>query len=140
MRWVIPLREYDVSLRLVLKPNERIILDGAVIRNGSTTAHLYVENKVAVLRQKDILTETEANTPCKRIYLVVQLMYIGDGLSEELSNLYWQLAGDVVKAAPSMKDLISSISQSIVDSAYYQALKYAKTLISTEEELLRHVI
>lgn len=127
-----------MSLRLVLKPNERIIIDGAVIRNGSSTAHLFIENKVPVLRQKDIMLEADANTPCKRIYLVVQLMYIGDGLTDELSKLYWQLARDVIEAAPSMKDLISDISQSIVEADFYQALKHARTLISTEEELLRH--
>lgn len=128
-----------MSLRLVLKPNERIIIDGAVIRNGSSTAHLFIENKVPVLRQKDIMLESDANTPCKRIYLVVQLMYIGDGLTDELSKLYWQLARDVIEAAPSMKDLISAISQSIVEAGFYQALKHARTLISTEEELLRNV-
>lgn len=127
-----------MSLRLVLKPNERIIIDGAVIRNGTSTAHLFVENKVPVLRQKDIMLEADANTPCKRIYLVVQLMYIGDGLTDELSDLYWQLAGDILAAAPSMKDLISAISQSIVEAAYYKALKHAKILISSEQELLRH--
>jgi flagellar protein FlbT len=127
-----------MSLRIVLKPNERIIIDGAVIRNGTTTAHLFVENKVPVLRQKDILTEAEANTPCKRIYLVVQLMYIGDGLTDELSGLYWQLARDIIEAAPSMKHLISDISQSIVDANFYQALKQARILISSEEELMRH--
>jgi len=127
-----------LSLKLLLKPNERIIIDGAVIRNGSSTTHFFIENKVPVLRQKDIMIEADADTPCKRIYLVVQLMYIGNGLTDELSKLYWQLAGDVIEAAPSMKDLISAISQSIVDAGYYRALKQARTLISTEEELLRH--
>lgn len=127
-----------MPLKLTLKPNERIIIDGAVIRNGSTTSHFFVENKVPLLRQKDILTESDATTPCKRIYLVVQLMYIGDGLSEELSNLYWNLARDIIEAAPSMKNLISGISQSIVDANFYQALKQARILISAEEELMRH--
>ncbi len=127
-----------MALRLVLKPNERVIIDGALLRNGSSTTHIFVENKVAVLRQKDILLEAEATTPCKRLYLVVQLMYIGNGLTNELSDLYWQLAHDILEAAPSMKGLISAISQSIVDSSFYQALKHAKTLIQSEEELLRH--
>lgn len=127
-----------MSLRLILKPNERIIIDGAVLRNGSSTANIFVENKVPVLRQKDIMLEVDATTPCKRLYLVVQLMYIGNGLTDELSELYWQLARDIIEAAPSMKNLISSISQSIVESSYYQALKLAKSLISSEEELLRH--
>lgn len=128
-----------MSLKIVLKPHERVIIGGAVLRNGASASHLHVENKVPVLRQKDIMTETEADTPCKQIYLTIQLMYIGDGLTPELSQLYWAQVQDILTAAPSMKDLLSSISQFIVDGEFYQALKKSKELISYEEELLRHV-
>ena len=127
-----------MALQLTLKPGERVILAGAVIKNGPTVAHLQIENKVTLLKQKDILTESEANTPCKRIYLVIQLMYIGDGLTSELAQLYWDLVRDVLAAAPSTNDLISQISTYIVDQSFYPALKVAKKLISYEEELMAH--
>jgi len=127
-----------MALQLTLKPGERVILAGAVIKNGPTVAHLQIENKVTLLKQKDILTESEANTPCKRIYLVIQLMYIGDGLTSELAQLYWDLVRDVLAAAPSTNDLISQISTYIVDQSFYSALKVAKKLISYEEELMAH--
>lgn len=127
-----------MSLKLMLKPDERVIIGGAVLRNGPVTTHLYVENKVPVLRQKDIMVEAEANTPCKRVYLIVQLMYIGDGLTPELSQLYWTLVQDLISAAPSMKGLLSAISQFIVNGEFYQALKKSKALISYEEELVTH--
>jgi len=127
-----------MPLKLTLKPGERIILAGAVITNGPTTAHLQIENQVALLRQKDILAENEATTPCKRIYLVVQLMYIGDGLTSELAQVYWDLVRDVLAAAPSTNDLISQISAYILDSSFYPALKVAKKLITYEEELINH--
>ncbi len=128
-----------MSLKLALKPHERVIIGGVVLRNGSSVAHIHVENKVPILRQKDIIAEAEAVTPCKRIYLVIQLMYIGEGLTPELSELYWSLVRDIVAAAPSMKDLLSSISQFIVNNEFYLALKKTKELISYEEELLRNV-
>jgi len=128
-----------MPLKLTLKPGERLILAGAVITNGPTVAHLQIENQVTLLRQKDILTESEANTPCKKIYLVVQLMYIGEGLTTELAQLYWDLVRDVLDAAPSTNDLISQMSAYIVESSFYQALKVAKKLISYEEELLKNV-
>lgn len=127
-----------MSLKLTLKPGERIILAGAVIKNGATVAHLQIENQVTLLRQKDILTENEATTPCKKIYLIVQLMYIGDGLTTELAQLYWDLVRDVLAAAPSTNDLISQISAYILGSSFYSALKVAKKLISYEEELMNH--
>jgi flagellar protein FlbT len=127
-----------MPLILTLKPGERVILAGAVIKNGPAAAHLQIENQVTLLRQKDILTEAEATSPCKRIYLVVQLMYIGDGLTSELAQVYWDLVRDVLAAAPSTKDLISQISEYIVESRFYPALKVAKKLISYEEELIKH--
>lgn len=127
-----------MPLVLTLKPGERVILGGAVIKNGAAVAHLQIENQVTLLRQKDILTEAEATTPCKKIYLVIQLMYIGDGLTPELDKVYWDLVRDVLAAAPSTNDLISQMSAYIVDSSFYSALKIARKLISYEEELIKH--
>ena len=128
-----------MPLSLTLKPGERVILAGAVIKNGSSVAHLQIENRVTLLRQKDVLTEQEATSPCKKIYFAVQLMYIGGGLTSELAQVYWDLVRDVLVAAPSPKDLISQISAYIVNADFYQALKVAKKLISYEEELISHV-
>jgi flagellar protein FlbT len=125
-----------MPLVLTLKPGEKIILGGAVIKNGPAVAHLQIENKVTLLREKDILTEAEASSPCKKIYLVIQLMYIGDGLTTELGQLYSDLVRDVLTAAPSTNDLISQMSAYIVESSFYPALKVAKKLISYEEELI----
>jgi flagellar protein FlbT len=128
-----------MPLKLTLKPGERVIVGGAVLTNGPTVAHLLVENRVPLLRQKDILTEDQATTPCRKIYMVVQLMYIGEGLTAELAQIYWDLVREVVSAAPSTNDLISEMSAYIVDLSFYPALKVAKKLISYEEELIHHV-
>lgn len=127
-----------MPLILTLKPGERVILGGAVIKNGLTVAHLQIENQVTLLRQKDILTEAEATSPCKKVYLVIQLMYVGDGLTSDLAQVYWDFVRDIIAAAPSTNDLISQISAYILESKFYSALKVAKKLISYEEELMDH--
>lgn len=127
-----------MPLVLTLKPGERVIVAGAVIKNGSSVAHLQIENHVPLLRQKDILTELEATTPCNKIYFAIQLMYVGDGLTSELAEVYWTLVRDVLAAAPSTNELISRISAYIVDLNFYHALKVAKKLILYEEELITH--
>lgn len=127
-----------MPLKLTLKPGERVIIAGAVITNGPTLAHLQIDNRVPLLRQKDIMTEGEATSPCKNIYLIVQLMYIGGDSTPDLTQLYHDLARDVLMAAPSTNDLISQISAYIVESSFYPALKIARKLISYEEELMDH--
>jgi flagellar biosynthesis repressor protein FlbT len=128
-----------MALKITLKPGERIILGGAVITNGKNATSFLVENNVPILRQKDILTESRANTPCRRIYLVVQLMYIDPANLAWHHNIYWALVKGVVKAAPSTLPLIDRMSDLILNSQYYQALKVAKKLMEYEEEAVKHV-
>jgi flagellar protein FlbT len=127
-----------MALKLALKPQEKVIIGGAVITNGNTACNLLIENNVPILREKDILTEEQADTFCKKIYLVVQLMYLSEGINLELTTHYTRLVDDLLTAAPSMKDLISGISGYILNGKYYQALKLAQQLIQYEEELLTY--
>jgi len=128
-----------MALKIILKPGERIIISGAVITNGKTTAQLLIENLVPVLRQKEIMGENEASTPCRRIYLVIQLMYIDAGNLATHHHTYWNLVRDVLTAAPSILPMIDQISDHILNNRYYQALKLTKKLIAYEEETLAHV-
>ncbi len=128
-----------MALKITLKPGERIILGGAVLTNGKNATSFLVGNNVPILRQKDILTESQANTPCRRIYLVVQLMYIDPANLAWHHNTYWAFVKEVVKAAPSTLPLIDRMSDLILNNQYYQALKVAKKLMEYEEEAVKHV-
>lgn len=127
-----------MALKLSLKPHEKVIIGRAVLVNGPTAATILVENNVPILREKDILTEEDATSYCKKIYLLIQLMYLGEEPNVELGALYGQLATDLQAAVPSTKDLISAITSDILNGRYYQALKQANQLIQHEEELLSH--
>lgn len=128
-----------MSLKITLKSNERVIIGGAVIVNGPNRSDLVVENSVPILRQKDVLTEKEADSPCKRIYFVIQLMYVDEKKLTEYHKTYWELVKDVVKAAPSTLVLIDQISGYVLSCKYYQALKVARKLIDYEQEVISHV-
>ena len=128
-----------MTLKITLKPHERMIIGGAVLTNGKTKADFIIENKVPVLREKDIMSETDANSPCRRIYFVIQLMYIDNQDLITHHNTYWKLVKDLVGAAPSTVGLIDEISRNILSNKYYQALKKAKKLIDYEQEVINHV-
>ena len=110
-----------------------------MVRNGDVGARLTVENEVPILREHDILSHSESGTPCRRIYFVVQLMYVDEGSLAEHHKLYWTLVEDVLAAAPSTARYIDEISRLVVERKYYQALKIARQLIDYEEELLKHI-
>jgi flagellar protein FlbT len=126
-----------MALKITLKPNEKMILGGTVIVNGSTTSSdLIIEYKVPILRQKDILSEKDANSPSKRICFAIQLMYIDEENRNIHQNIYLKLAKELVQAAPSTTGLIDKISEYIISDKYYPALKLAKKLTAYEEEAL----
>ena len=79
-----------MPLKITLKPGERMIVGGAVLRNGKTKAGFVIENKIPVLRERDILSETDAISPCRRIYFVIQLMYIDNQNLITHHNTYWR--------------------------------------------------
>ncbi|HXF95497.1 MAG TPA: flagellar biosynthesis repressor FlbT [Gemmatimonadales bacterium] len=128
-----------MSLRLTLKPHERVIIGGAVLRNGPSQVRLAVENEVPVLREADILSPGAVRTPCERVYLALQLLYVDPGAAAQHEATYHALAAEVLEAAPSCRPHFEAIGGHLARRNYYQALKRAQGLLRHERRLLAHV-
>ena len=126
-----------MSLKVELKPGERIVVGTAVIRNGDSRARFVIEGEAPILRERDILTPDTADTPARKIYLAVQLMYLDQSLSAQHS-IYFPLVRDFLAAAPSALPLISDVNNLILSGELYKALKATKKLIAYEQELMAH--
>ncbi|MDP2431754.1 MAG: flagellar biosynthesis repressor FlbT [Pseudomonadota bacterium] len=125
-----------MPLKLDLRPHEKLFLGGAVLVNGDSRCQLTVLNDVPVLREKDILKEEDADTPCKRIYLAVQMMYMDAPALARYHQYYWEQVKAVIEVAPSTTERIEKVSEFVLEGQYYQALKAARELINYEQELL----
>ncbi len=128
-----------MALKVELKPDERLIVGTAVIRNGDQRVKLFIEGNAPILREKDILTPATADTPAKRIYLAVQLMYLTQDMSAN-HQTYFELVRDFLAAVPSSAELIADINNRILSGDMYKALKAAKKLMAYESELLNHAL
>ena len=129
-----------MALKVTLKPNEKIIVGGAVITNGNIrNTDLIIENNVPILRQKDILSEKDATSPCSRIYFLIQLMYIDEENIATHQHTYWKLVRELLDAVPRLNGHIDQINDNILKGNYYRALKLASELIDFEQEVLKHV-
>jgi flagellar protein FlbT len=125
-----------MALKVELKPGERIIIGSCMITNADQRARLVIDGeKVPILREKDILTPATADSPAKRIYLAVQLMYTSPDPRAQ-HDVYFSLLRDIITAAPSTLPKIEAINNHILNGDLYKALKEAKRLIAYEEELL----
>lgn len=128
-----------MSLKLTLKPNEKVFIGGAVVQNGDSAAEFSILNDVPLLREKDILTEEMADSGCKRLYLCVQLMYIDSVNLASYQQTYRKLMAELIDAAPSTVDYLAVINNELACGRYYQALKGARQLVEYEQELINNV-
>lgn len=126
-----------MALKVELKPNERIIIGTAVVRNGDQRTSLVIEGHAPILREKDILSPRTADTPAKLIYLAIQLMYIDGRISENI-NTYQKLMADFQTAVPSSSNILMAIHNHILNAEFYKALKEAKQLLAYERKLFEH--
>ena len=126
-----------MPLKVELKPGERIVLGDCVITNADQRTRLIIEGDAPILREKDIMTRDAANSPAKRIYLTIQMMYTSKDPGAH-HETYFSLMRDILRAAPSLWDLVENINNHILTGEMYKALKSARKLIAREEELLSH--
>ena len=126
-----------MALKVELKPRERIIIGQVVLRNDDQRTRFFIEGDAPILREKDILTAASADSPAKKIYLAIQLMYLAQDPTHE-HQTYFELVRDFVQAAPSSMPLIHEINNRILSGDLYKALKAAKKLIAYEAELIEN--
>lgn len=127
-----------MALIIDLKPGEKILIGEAVIINDNQRTRLNITGDAPILREKDVMKEDDADTPCKKIYFLVQCMYLARD-PKEYFNKYFSLIKDIQGAAPTTSLFFMKINDMILDGHYYKAMKEARELIAHEEELVEHV-
>ena len=127
-----------MALKVELKPGEKLLVGNCIITNSDQRTRLFIDGRAPILREKDILTAETANSPAKRIYLAVQLMYIEDDITT-MRDEYFSLVDEFVAAVPSATETVNQINNEILTGQLYKALKAAQRLIEYEQELLSNV-
>lgn len=127
-----------MALVIDLKPGEKILVGTAVIANDDQhRTRLHIAGDAPILREKDVMQEHDADTPCRKIYFLIQCMYLARN-PREYHDKYFALVREIQAAAPSTAFFFLKISEKIIEGSYYKALKEARELIDHERELLDH--
>lgn len=124
-----------MALVIDLKPGEKVLIGEAVITNDKTRTRLHIAGDAPIMREKDVMKEEEADTPCKKIYFLVQCMYLSKD-PKEYHKTYFDMARNIQHAAPTSSFMFMIINEKIMDGHYYKALKESKELIKLEQELI----
>ena len=130
-----------MPLKLSLRPGEKFVVNGAVVQNGDRRAALVLQNKASVLREKDIMQAEEANTPSRRIYFPVMMMYLDQTGWERYQEEFVQRLSEFMGAVRNPEVLTDcvNISQYVMTKEYYKALMLCRKLIDYEDERLGNV-
>src|SRR5258708_22240001 len=124
-----------MALKVELKPGERIIIGESVVTSTDQRTRLLIQGNAPILRERDIMTPELADSPAKRIYLAIQLMYTSRDPRTH-HDIYFALIRDIIQAAPTIWPYIESINNRILTGEMYKALKQAKQLIVYEQKLI----
>lgn len=123
-----------MALRITLKPYERMIINGALIRNGDRNHDFIIETQCKFLRESEIIREEEVDTPCKQLRMTMQVLYLAEDPSK-YQALLLQQASEVLNAMPSAAPYISAMSKHLEAGQPYKALKEARLLANHEHTL-----
>jgi flagellar protein FlbT len=130
-----------MPLKLSLKPHEKFVLNGAVVQNGDRRGVLLLQNKASVLREKDIMQADEANSPSRRIYFPVMMMYLDESAAgtyhEEFIHRLQEFMGAITNPAI-LADCVN-VSKLVLQREYYKALTQCRKLIEYEDQRLGNV-
>ena len=126
-----------MPLKLSLKPGEKFVLNGAVVQNGDRRGVLILQNKASVLREKDILQPEDANTPAKRVYFPVMMMYLDETAAGKVYDEFALRLSEFMGASRNPAVLADCVAASrhVMAREYYKALMAARKLVEYEEGL-----
>lgn len=124
-----------MTLRIVLKPGERVSLNGAIFEVSQRTTIL-LHNRAALLRCSEMITEDEATTPAKRLYFdLMNLALAAEGPEPDLDPALRSLE----RLRPSSGDddaiaRVEEILELLVAGRVHKALMRAKAFVQIETE------
>ena len=120
-----------MPLRIELKPFERIVIGEAVLVNSGTRTSFMIEGDAPVLRESDTVTPETANTPARRLYLCVQVMYLKNDIPRYRIE-YQRYLRSLRDSQPADRLAINIIDSHVSGGALYKALKEIRKLTKRE--------
>jgi flagellar protein FlbT len=122
-------------LRITLRDGEKAIVNGAVLRAVGRT-QIAVENKVAILRGREVMRPEEAITPARQLYFSAMLAYIDPASRDTHHEIVVGLLGGLIAGLPSpeAKSACIRFAHELAQGDYYKALAAARDLIGFEAE------
>lgn len=125
------------SLKISLKPGEKIFINGAVLRVDRKVS-LELLNDVQFLLESHVLQAEEASTPLRQLYFIVQVMLMNPTSTDEARVMFRKTLPLLLASFSDeqVRSALKNIDRLVSEGHVYEALKAIRTLYAAEESIL----
>lgn len=117
-----------MPLKFVLRPNEKVIINGAVIGAGDRPGSFFLYNTANFLRGREVLKEEQIDSIEKKLYFVIQLVYIFPEDSTLNLQRFASILDEVRDARPDAAKTLDEVARLVEGRNYYRALKLCRKM------------
>ena len=128
-----------MPLRLSLKPHERLIINGCVIRNGPRRQILEIENRADVLRGNEMMDDSTAQTPARRTAYQIQIALVSKPHRADYLPLIRKGLEDLARALPRFAPHITDAEARLDEGDFFAAFRALGEVIAHEDRLFAHI-
>jgi flagellar protein FlbT len=125
------------TLKISLKPNEKIYLNGAVIKvDRKVTIELL--NDVQFLLESHVLQIDEASTPLRQLYFILQIMLMNPTGANDAYEMFRRSLPLMIASFsdPEISGTLKHIDRMVSEGHVYEALKAIRGLYPLEQKAL----
>ncbi|MFD2739551.1 flagellar biosynthesis repressor FlbT [Sulfitobacter aestuarii] len=127
-----------MGLKLTIKPNDRVIVNGAILRNaGSQRMVIEIENRSDVLRGDEIMSEADATTPVRRLCYLSQVALASPEHREAAVSDALRILAELAQIMrDSQGPALSEVLAHLDARDFYAAFKALAPVLEHEQRLL----
>jgi flagellar protein FlbT len=121
-------------MNITLRAGERLYLNGAVIKLDRK-ATIELLNDAAFLLENHVIQASDATTPLRQIYFVVQVMLMDPSAARATNELVHSLIAKAMEAfeTPEIRAGLKNILGAIARSRHFEAMKLLRSMYPLEQ-------
>ncbi|WP_367718142.1 flagellar biosynthesis repressor FlbT [Nitratireductor sp. GISD-1A_MAKvit] len=125
------------TLKISLKANEKVYVNGAVIKTDRKVTLEFLNN-VQFLLENHVLQAEQACTPLRQLYFTVQIMLITPDSADDARKLFNQLLPKLLVSFTNerIRAGLKHVEELVANGQVYDALKEIRALYPAEDEIM----
>ncbi|MEX0346146.1 MAG: flagellar biosynthesis repressor FlbT [Rhizobiaceae bacterium] len=125
------------GFKVSLKANERIFINGAVVRVDRKTSLEFL-NDVDFLLENHVLQASDATTPLKQLYYIVQIIVMAPNNADNARDLFRVSIAALLETFENSQITaeLKNVDRLVNEKRIFEALKTIRSLFPIEDEIL----